>query len=134
MISSMVCCIATCAMIPAAPARSAGLVRSDPGLTNWTNPLTWPPFPFSTPVLRPVFELFLSPYLLTSCADSLVSFTQRPELAAISEPACAAAAPVLRTAPSRGNPRSFDDSPSETTKRSTAGSPMTARPSPSLIS
>ena len=33
-------------MIPAAPARSAGLVRSDPGpLANWTNPLTWPLFP-----------------------------------------------------------------------------------------
>src|SRR6185437_8301117 len=72
MISSMVCCIATCAMIPAAPARSAGLVRSDPGPANWTNPLIWPLFPFSTPVLRPVFELFLSPYLPASCADSLV--------------------------------------------------------------
>src|SRR5690242_7713568 len=63
MISSMVCCIATCAMIPAAPARSAGLVRSDPGPANWTNPLIWPLFPFSTPVLRLVFELFLSPVL-----------------------------------------------------------------------
>jgi hypothetical protein len=72
MISSMVCCIATCAMIPAAPARSAGLVSSDPGpLTNWTNRLTWPLLPFITPVLRPVFELFLRPYLMTSCADSL---------------------------------------------------------------
>src|SRR5690348_11534880 len=69
MISSMVCCIATCAMIPAAPASSAGLVRSDPGPANWTNPLIWPLFPFSTPVLRFVFELFLSPYLLTSCVE-----------------------------------------------------------------
>src|SRR5260221_6293457 len=118
----MVCCIASCAMIPAAPARSAGLVRSEPGpFANSTNPLIWPLFPFTTPVLRPVFELSLSPCFLTSCADSLVSFTQRPELAAISEPACAAAAPVLRTDPSRGSPRSFDDvSPSETRYRSTS--------------
>src|SRR3546814_2931501 len=74
----MVCCIATCAMTPAAPARSAGLVRSDPGVfTNSTNPLTWPLLPFTTPVLRPDFELFLSPCFLTSVADSSVSFTQR---------------------------------------------------------
>lgn len=39
----------------------------------------------------------LSPYLLTDRADSLVSFTQRPELAAIMEPTWAAAAPALRT-------------------------------------
>lgn len=71
MISSMVCCIATCVMILAAPARAAGLVRSDRGpFTNSRNPLTWPLCPFTTPVLRPVFELSLSPYFSTSRADS----------------------------------------------------------------
>ncbi len=96
--------------------------------------MIWPGCP-TIAWLTPGVLLSISPYFLTACADSLVSFTQRPELAAISEPACAAAAPALRAAPSRGSPRSFDDSPSETRKRSTAvGSPMTASPSPSLIS
>ncbi|TDE51555.1 hypothetical protein E1295_18295 [Nonomuraea mesophila] len=39
---------------------------------------------------------------MTSCADFLVSFTQRPELAAISEPACAAQAPNCRSAAAGG--------------------------------
>lgn len=96
-ISFMACCIATCAMIPAAPARSAGLVSSEPGLfANWTNALIWPLFPFTTPVLRPVSGFVLGPCFWISWADSLVSFTQLPELAAISEPACVTAAPVRR--------------------------------------
>jgi hypothetical protein len=77
-----------------------------------------------------------SPCLSTSSADSFVSLTHRPELAAIPEPASPAAAPVLTT------PRNVDKSKfllasslSEARKRSTAAaSPMTARPSPSLIS
>ena len=45
------------------------------------------------------------------------------------------AAPMPITFSRRGRPRSFEDSPSEARKRSTApGSPMTASPSPSLIS
>jgi len=89
------------------------LLRSRPGpFTNSTNPPIWPLFPFSTPELRPVWELSLSPYLLTSCADSLVSFlvsfTQRPELAAISEPFCATPAASPRAGRSRCSPRSFD--------------------------
>lgn len=52
-------------------------------------------------------------------ADSFVSFTQRPELAAISAPACVTAPPILRTLPSRGRPRSFDDNPSDARKSST---------------
>src|SRR5262245_11474163 len=85
--------------------------------------------------LTPGVLVSISPYCLIFCADSLVSFTQRPELAAISETARAAAAPASKTAPSRGDPMSFDDSPSETSERSTSvGSPMTASPSPSLIS
>ena len=66
---------------------------------------------------------------------SSIAPAQRPELAATSEPACAVEAPVLRTVLSRGRSRASKESPSETRKRSTAvGSPMTARPSPSLIS
>ena len=85
--------------------------------------------------LTPGLEPFISLYFFIACADSSVSLTQRPELAAISAPACVAAPPVLRTLPSRGRSRSFDGKPSDERKRSTAdGSPMTAMPSPSLIS
>src|SRR6185369_17363534 len=124
-----------CAMIPAAPARTAGLVRSDPGLVEiWSHDLIEPGLP-TIAWLTPGVLLFIRPYFLTSCADSGVSLTQRPEVAAIPEPACATTAPVPATDLSRCSPRSFDDSPSETRKRSTSvGFPMTASPSPSLIS
>lgn len=75
MISSMVCRIATCAMTPAAPASTAGLVSIVPGpFANGTKVLTWPLLPFTTPVLRPDLDS-RSPCFLTSSADSLVSFT-----------------------------------------------------------
>lgn len=101
MISAIVCCIAICDIIPAAPASIAGFVSAVPGvLANSTKPLIWPFLPFSTPVLRPL-ALSRSPYFSTSCADSFVSFIQRPEFAAISEPACAAADPALSAERSR---------------------------------
>lgn len=133
----MLCCIATCDMSFAALARAAGLVRNDRGpFTNSTNPLIWPFGPFTTPVPKPVFALSLSPYFLTSCADFGVSFTQRPDSAANSEPACATAAPAPKTDLSHCGPRSFDDdSPSEMRKRSTSAAfPMTISPSSSLTS
>ncbi len=136
MISSMACCRATCAMIPAAPDNRAGLLSSVPGpRTNSTNPLIWPLSPFRTPVASPDFELVRSPYFWMASADCLVSFTQRPELAASSEAICAASEAASRAGPSRCSPRSLDGRLSETRKRSTAvGSPMTAKPSSSRIS
>ena len=59
-ISSSVCCIATCAIIPAAPANTAGLATTEPGpLVSWTMLLMPPAWPFActTPVLRPVLEI-----------------------------------------------------------------------------
>ena len=85
--------------------------------------------------LTPGVLLGIRPYFLTFCADSAVSLTQRPEFAAISEPTCAAAAPVLSAPLIRCSSSSSDGSSSVARKRSTAvESPMTAKPSPSLIS
>ena len=73
--------------------------------------------------------------LLDSFADSAVNLTQRPELDARAVPTSAEAAPAVITPRSVGKPMSLAaSSPSEARKRSTtAGSPMTARPSPSLM-
>src|SRR3954447_24989165 len=112
--------MANWAMIPAAPASIAGLVSAAPGpRTNSTKPLIWPLSPFSTPVDRPLFELSLSPYFFIALADSSLSFTQRPEFAAISDPACAVADPVLSRPRRRPTPRPVDEGP-ETTRPSDA--------------
>src|SRR5690606_1484455 len=77
----------------------------------------------------------VSPYCLIFAADSCVSFSHRPELAAISEPACAAAEPVRRADPNDGNSIAIDERPPDVRNRWTAaGFAMTATPSPSLIS
>lgn len=128
--SSIACCIASWVMIPAAPDRSAGFEASEPGPVEiWSHDLTLPGFPIIA-WLTPGVLLGIRPNVLTFAAESGVSFTQRPALAAISEPACAAAAPVPNALVSLGNSRSLDARPSEARKRSTAvDSPMTARPS-----
>ena len=92
------------------------------------------PFSIVMARLTSEFEPFIRPYFLIAFADSSVSFTQRPEVAASSEPP-AAPAPALRTVlePWQAEvPRlqSFGHEEASTA----AGSPMTASPSPSLIS
>src|SRR3954469_5450633 len=121
-------------MIPAAPARTAGLLTIDPGdFTIWIHCLMSPGCP-TIAWLTPGVLVGVNPKSLTACADSSVSFTQRPELAAIAEPVCATEAPALKAAPRRGDP-AFDDRPTDAMNRSTAvGLPVTASPSPSLSS
>src|SRR3954471_16498480 len=106
-------------MTPAAPASIAGLVTIDAGeFTIWIQFLMCPGLPIIA-WLTPGVLVGVNLKALTWRAESSVSFTQRPELAAISEPACATDAPALKTAPRRRDP-TFDDSPTDAMKRSTA--------------
>ena len=136
----MACCIACCDMSAPTLASIAGLVRlvrSDPGAaTNWRFLAKWPFCVFAMAKKLPVFGSFTSGSFFATSAESLVSFTQRPQLAEIPEAACRAAPAVPREGPSRCSPRSLDVSPSAARKRSaTVGPfPMTARLSPSLTS
>jgi len=124
MISSIVCWMATCAMIPAAPASIAGLVSFAPAVSISSHFLIEPRCP-NIAWLTPFVLVGVSPYFWRFCADSLVSFTQRPELEAISAPACAAEATAVKAAPRRSDGRL--DRPVEAMKCSTAfGFPMTA--------
>jgi hypothetical protein len=66
-------------------------------------------------------------------AESLVSFTHRPDCSATTEPAWATDAPAWETVPSRERTISVDGSFSAARNRSTAdGLPITASPWPSL--
>jgi len=123
--------MARCDMIPATPDSTAGFVTKAPGdVTIWAQFLMSPRLP-SMAWLTPRVLVGVHPISLTFRADSSVSFTQRPALAAISEPAWAGEAAALNTAPARGDP--IVARPSDATNRSTAvGVPTTASPSSSL--
>src|SRR4051812_982607 len=103
-------------MIPAAPASIAGLVSfAAAPVSIWSQLLIEPRCP-NIAWLMPGVLVGVSGYFWSFCADSSVSFTQRPELAAISEPFCATEAPALKATPRRGNP-AFDDRPTDAMKR-----------------
>src|SRR5688500_13502260 len=117
MISFICCCMAICAMIPAAPDSIAGLASFAPGVSICSHFLIEPRWP-NIAWLTPCVFVGVSGSLRRSCADFLVSFTQRPELEAISAPACAAEATAVKAAPRRSDGRF--DRPAEAMKRSTA--------------
>ena len=127
-------------MSAGALASIVGLVGSWPGpLSSWIHDLTGTGLADHR-VADPGVLVGIRPNLLTFCADSSVNLTQRAESATAAE-----ALPVPRRLQTRrpdvqhlaeaGQSEILDCKPSVARNRSTADdSPMTARPSPSLIS
>ena len=74
----MVCCIATWAMTPAAPASSAGFVATDAGVLTNSRMLEILPLSVTMARLTPSEEPFITVPRSSAAADFSVSFTQRP--------------------------------------------------------
>ena len=107
-ISSICCCIACCCIMVDNPTSAIGPLRSTPGpCAIWIHCFILPGSPIIA-WLTPGVLVAMRPYFLTASADSAVSFTQRPEFAASSEPNRTAAPPVPRTGARRCRSRSFD--------------------------
>src|SRR5690625_3741222 len=82
--------MAICAMRPAAPERTAGFIALAAGfVTISMRPVMVPFESVNTARLTPRSDPFIRLYLPSFSADSFVSLTQRPDVAATSAPAWA---------------------------------------------